>query len=50
MGKSYCNARPQFTPTGYTSAFPFSIRSVTSTELVFVDYAGNVGKAVRTQP
>ena len=30
--------------------FPFSIRSVTSTELAFVDYAGNVGKAVRTQP
>ena len=31
-------------------SFPFSIRSVTPTELVFVDYAGNVAKAVRTQP
>ena len=30
--------------------FPFTIRSVTPTELVFVDYAGNVAKAVRTQP
>ena len=30
--------------------FPFTIRSVTPTELVFVDYAGNVAKAVRTNP
>ena len=28
--------------------FPFSIRSVNATELEFVDYAGNVGKAIRT--
>jgi uncharacterized protein (TIGR03067 family) len=31
-------------------SFPFTIRSVTATQLEFVDYAGNVGKAVRTQP
>jgi uncharacterized protein (TIGR03067 family) len=31
-------------------SFPFTIRSVTPTDLVFVDYAGNVAKAVRTQP
>jgi hypothetical protein len=31
-------------------SFPFTIRSVNSTEMQFVDYAGNVGKAVRTQP
>jgi uncharacterized protein (TIGR03067 family) len=30
--------------------FPFTIRSVTAAQLEFVDYAGNVGKAVRTQP
>jgi hypothetical protein len=30
--------------------FPFSIRSVSTTELVFVDYAGNIGKAVRSKP
>jgi uncharacterized protein (TIGR03067 family) len=29
--------------------FPFTIRAVTSTDLQFVDYAGNAGKAVRTQ-
>lgn len=29
-------------------SFPFTIRSVNSTELQFVDYAGNAGKAVRT--
>jgi uncharacterized protein (TIGR03067 family) len=29
--------------------FPFTIRSVTPTDLVFVDYAGNVGKAIRSQ-
>src|SRR4029078_7983370 len=28
--------------------FPFTIRSVNLTELQFVDYAGNVGKALRT--
>jgi hypothetical protein len=31
-------------------SFPFTIRSVTATQLEFVDFAGNVGKAVRTQP
>jgi uncharacterized protein (TIGR03067 family) len=30
--------------------FPFTIRSVSATELEFVDYAGNIGKATRTQP
>ena len=30
--------------------FPFTIRTVSPTEMVFVDYAGNVAKAVRTQP
>jgi uncharacterized protein (TIGR03067 family) len=30
--------------------FPFSIRTVSPTEMTFVDYAGNVAKAVRTQP
>ena len=29
--------------------FPFTIRSVTSSDLQFIDYAGNAGKAVRTQ-
>jgi uncharacterized protein (TIGR03067 family) len=31
-------------------SFPFTIRSVTATQLEFVDYAGNIGKAVRRQP
>jgi len=31
-------------------SFPFTIRSVSPTQMQFVDYAGNVGKAVRTQP
>jgi hypothetical protein len=31
-------------------SFPFTVRSVTPTELVFVDFAGNVSKAVRAQP
>lgn len=31
-------------------SFPFTIRSVTGAQLEFVDYAGNVGKATRTQP
>jgi hypothetical protein len=30
--------------------FPFTIRSVSPTEMAFVDYAGNAAKAVRTQP
>jgi hypothetical protein len=30
--------------------FPFSIRTVSATELEFVDYAGNMGKATRSQP
>ena len=30
--------------------FPFTIRTVSPTDMVFVDYAGNVAKAVRTQP
>jgi uncharacterized protein (TIGR03067 family) len=30
-------------------SFPFTIRSITPTELVFVDFAGNSNKAVRTQ-
>jgi uncharacterized protein (TIGR03067 family) len=38
-----------FADRAYKS-FPFTIRSVTATQLEFVDYAGNVGKAVRTQP
>jgi len=29
-------------------SFPFTIRAVSTTEMQFVDYAGNVGKAVRT--
>jgi uncharacterized protein (TIGR03067 family) len=29
-------------------SFPFTIRSITPTELVFVDFAGNMNKAVRT--
>jgi len=31
-------------------SFPFTVRSVNSTNMEFVDYAGNVGKAVRVQP
>jgi uncharacterized protein (TIGR03067 family) len=31
-------------------SFPFTVRSVTPTELEFVDFAGNVSKAVRSQP
>jgi uncharacterized protein (TIGR03067 family) len=31
-------------------SFPFTIRSVSAAQLEFVDYAGNIGKAVRTQP
>ncbi len=30
-------------------SFPFTIRSVSATNLEFVDYAGNVGKAVKTR-
>jgi uncharacterized protein (TIGR03067 family) len=30
--------------------FPFTIRSVSATDLSFVDYAGNQGKATRAQP
>jgi uncharacterized protein (TIGR03067 family) len=30
-------------------SFPFTIRSVTPTELVFVDFNGNMNKAIRTQ-
>lgn len=37
-------------PDRVYKSFPFTIRSVTATQLEFVDYAGNVGKAVRTQP
>jgi uncharacterized protein (TIGR03067 family) len=35
-------------PDRLYKSFPFTIRSVTSTELQFVDYAGNIGKAVRS--
>jgi uncharacterized protein (TIGR03067 family) len=31
-------------------SFPFTIRSVSATELEFVDYGGNIGKAMRAQP
>jgi uncharacterized protein (TIGR03067 family) len=31
-------------------SFPFTIRSISPTQLEFVDFSGNVGKAVRTQP
>ena len=43
----YCTSSA-FASRVYKS-FPFTVRSVTPTELVFVDFAGNVNKAVRAQ-
>lgn len=34
-------------PERLYKTFPFTVRSVNATDLVFVDYTGNVGKAVR---
>ncbi len=46
-GKLWLHVRSSVDPTRVNSELPFTLRVVTEKDLIFVDYVGHVGQAVR---